>query len=85
MRAVDLDSATAGRQNATADGTALLQETCHWLPAANEEAYSRLPVPTRALVEALTEHLEQHLARPKVRASSGVQIKITNKPCKIVA
>eukprot|EP00878_Enallax_costatus_P010954 GHUV01011442.1.p1 GENE.GHUV01011442.1~~GHUV01011442.1.p1 ORF type:complete len:244 (+),score=77.65 GHUV01011442.1:1454-2185(+) len=75
-----------GSQQLAADGAALLQQSCNWLPTAAAAAASAagadsssssssvvtdtlggLPLPTRALLGALVDHLQQHFARPEVR------------------
>lgn len=69
----------AADHNASVDGAALLQQSCNWLPAAaaaaesgqiTEGAHSSLPLPIRALLAALVDHLKQHLAQPKVRTAA---------------
>jgi hypothetical protein len=55
------------------DVAALLQDSCNWLPAQQQEGEQQpgaveLPLPTRALLEALQQHLQETLAHPgKVR------------------
>lgn len=63
------NSAAAAGHNGTVSGTALLLDSCNWLPPMEGwPGVVELPIPTRALVDALREHLESHLAHPKVSA-----------------
>jgi hypothetical protein len=56
------------------DGAALLQDDCNWLPEMTQQQQEgpgalQLPLPTRALLDALRQHLQETLAHPgKVRS-----------------
>lgn len=77
-----LSSCSKGNlQQQPADGAALLRDSCNWVPSAaaaatvsggssgaSSDILDSLPLPTRALLGAIVDHLQQHFARPEVRA-----------------
>jgi hypothetical protein len=50
------------------DGAALLRDDCNWLPQMTQQQEEtgslQLPLPTRALLDALRQHLQETLAHP---------------------
>lgn len=73
----ECNSAATPVHDGTMNGTALLLDSCHWLPALEGvPGVDGLSIPTRALANALREHLQSHLAHPKV---GGLQAPLTRQ------
>jgi hypothetical protein len=82
---VAADSSSAGAPegpSTLSDAAALLQDDCNWLPEMTQQQQQQqegpgalqLPLPTRALLDALRQHLRETLAHPgKVRSITFLQ------------